>query len=1215
MTTESDSQLKPVAAGGSQRSASSALPAARRLDWRRLKGTRSTVALLASALAGLGQALGAVVAGRLAEGPTAELVLILASCVVGAALLDTAGRTLWSVAIDRAEGALRADLLDAVMHQPVAALTEQAVGEVLDRVDDDTHEIGTLLRQNAWQVIRVLLGTVPLLVVAGWTWWPAWLLLPVAALLVWAAIRPLLAVLAERKVVEEMAWTDHAAAMEEGITARNDLRTALGQAYLVRRCTELAAEVHRRFHAVVVLEARISRRAGVLLHAVLAAVAVVGSALVMRGSESTAMLVTLFLVTTTFVGQIDQVARHVPDLQAGVGALVRLRGLLSSTPEPIGGGELASGVPDIELRHLHFRYAEGTFALQDVTISVPPGATLALVGRSGSGKSTLASLLSRAVEPEPGTVFLGGIDVLDLDLQELRRAVGVVTQRTEILAGTLADNITLFHDIPHADVQSAVDELGLTDWVAGLPDGLDTVLGPSGTTLSAGEEQLVAFARLLVRDVRVVVLDEATARMDPVTEARVVAASHRLLLGRTGILVAHRLSTTTRADLVAVLDRGRVIQQGPRAELARVPGPFRQLLHAAGSADDLHAAGMFDATVLNDTVLNDTVLAATSTPVPTTTSPTVNGTADAAAAPHRPGAVGTARRVGTPPPVPEVATGSSLARGTWNVLRIHPWWGLFSAGLFLISAVTGAYGAVTGWMWGHLVVNLQQGGHPWLLLTGVTASLVVSPLLLAEAIARYPRWWVAVMLRARTAVLIGQTEQHRLAPTPPGEVVARAMDADRFARYGDRWVDFVNGLAIVLVTGVASRSALAGAVLLGVMVASAAVSALGSPAAGRSAAQASTARAQFGRSLVSALESIRTVKLAAATPAVHAHLRRVDGGRVDAAVREHRIQAMLAGVPVVLVQIGVVTAWAVHVAGGWGLATALLVSGAVNGFDWFGRVAGAVITEAPGVRAWQVATAQFAGGRDLMQLPPDVDLVAGTAPAPRPPAVDRLEQLQLEHLTAVHEDGTIGTSDVDLVVHRGELVLLLGQIGSGKSSLLSALAGLVAYRGSLRWNGQLVDDPESFLRPGRVAHVAQVPRVLSGTFADNITLDHDRDVERSIADARMARDVDEGGGLDALVGHRGLRLSGGQVQRLALARALAAETELLVADDVSSALDATTEVELWESLRRRGSTVIGATTKRAALARADRVVVLSEGRVAATGPWHELEPTWGHLAG
>jgi ABC-type transport system involved in cytochrome bd biosynthesis fused ATPase/permease subunit len=200
-------------------------------------------------------------------------------------------------------------------------------------------------------------------------------------------------------------------------------------------------------------------------------------------------------------------------------------------------------------------------------------------------------------------------------------------------------------------------------------------------------------------------------------------------------------------------------------------------------------------------------------------------------------------------------------------------------------------------------------------------------------------------------------------------------------------------------------------------------------------------------------------------------------------------------------------------------------------------------------------------------------------------------------------------------VDAGELVLLLGQVGSGKSSLLATLAGLVDHRGSIRWNDVEVEDAQAFLRPGQVAHVAQVPRVLSGTFADNIRLGHDRRVPEAIADARLGRDVDDAGGPDAKVGHRGVRLSGGQVQRLALARALAADTELLLADDVSSALDAATEIELWAALRERRVTVIGATSKRAALAQADRVVVLVDGEVAATGPWRDLSPDWGHLAG
>ncbi len=1148
-----------------------ALPPERVVGLSRVRGSVTTWSLWAAGIAALGQSLGTVVAGQLADGPTRTLVLLLALCIVGGAALDTLGRAAWAGVVDRAEGHLRADLLDAALHQPLSVLSEQAVGEVLDRVDDDTYELGQLMRRMVWDLIRTLLRAVPMWIIAGLTWWPAWLLFPLVGVGTVLLVRPLSAEIAQRKLLEEIAWTDHAAAMEEGVAARDDLRSSLGQAYLVRRFAELSAVVHQRVDASCRTATQIGRRAGLLLHGLLAATAAAGTALVVAGDLSTAALVTLFLVTTTFVGQIDQIARHLPDLQAGLGALARLRSMLEAEPEPSGGAPVPPGPLSLSVRDLRFSYAEGTFALSGVDLELPAGQTLALVGRTGSGKSTFASLVSRAMEPPRGSILLGGIDVLDLDLQLLRATVGVVTQRTEVLAASLRDNLTLFGDVPDGTVEAAVADLGLHDWVAGLPDGLETLLGPGGTTLSAGEEQLVAFARLLVRDVQVVVLDEATARMDPVTEARVVRASQRLLTGRTGLVIAHRLSTTARADLVAVLDHGRVSQQGLRADLASTPGPFRDLLDAAGHQ------------------------------VPES---------------HDPGAsVGTARRGGAPRAEQEVGSGPSLTRATLSMLRAYPRWGLLGGSLFLLSSLVGAYGAITGYFWGRVVEDLQGGGRPVLQTALLCVCLLVAPLLLAQAFRVYPQWWSGLLLRMRLSVLRGQTMQHRLPRTPAGEVVGRTLDADRFVRYADRWVDFVNGIVIVVLTGLVSQSLLGAGVLVAVMGLSSAASAFGSPLAGRSAASSSSARARFGRSLVSALDSARTVKLAAATPAVHRHLREVDGGRIEAAVREHRVQAVLDGVPLVLVQVGVVAAWLVYELGGWGLSTALLVATAVAGFDWFGRVAGSVITEAPGTRAWGQATSRLAGGVNLIDLPPDVDLVHGLAPQPVSPERQPLQQLELTALSAIHDDGTLGVEQVDLTVRAGELVLLLGPIGSGKSSLLSALAGLVDHVGSLRWNGVEVTDPQVFLRPGQVAYVAQVPRVLSGTFSDNLRLDHRRDFAAAVGDARLAVDIDEAGGADALVGHRGVRLSGGQVQRVALARALAAEPELVLADDVSSALDARTELELWDALRARGATVLGSSSKRAALRRADRVVVLEEGRVVAQGSWADLEADWAHLTG
>ncbi|WP_425954935.1 ATP-binding cassette domain-containing protein [Xylanimonas sp. McL0601] len=1176
--------------------ASAADDPSRRLDWRRLQSVVAVLALVGLTVGAIGQTLGTVAAGQMAESPAATTLIVLAVCMIGGALLDNAGLVAWAGVVDRAEGRLRGDLLTAALRQPLAALGEQAAGEILDRVDDDTHAVGTLVRRQLWAAGRTLAGVVPMWIVAGVTWWPAWFVFPVLAGAIWWVARPRLGEIARRKVEEEKAWTDHAAAFEEAVAARDDLRTSLGRSFAVRRLAELSAVVHRRFKHVLDVEYGLLRVSGLILHGMLAAVAVVGVALTSAGDLSVAQLVTLFLVTARFVGQVDNLVHHLPDIQEGLGAITRLRQMLAVEPEPTGGADVPAGPLDLEVRDLHFAYEEGAFALRDVTLHVPAGHTVALVGRTGSGKSTLASVLSRAVEPPPGTVLLGGADVRDLDLQKLRAAVGVVTQRTELLAGTLRQNVTLFADAVPGVVERAVRDLGLEDWVAGLPDGLETLLGPGGTRLSAGEEQLVAFARLLVRDVQVVVLDEATARMDPLTESRVVAASERLLRGRTGVLVAHRLSTIERAELVAVLDHGHVVQQGPREQLAQEPGRFRSLLEAG-------ASGLLD----GDPAEVDEV------PVGAGAAEAADAAADAEV--DGGAGVGARRRTGPPPALRQPGDGLSLARGVVNQLRVMPRWGLVGAGMFLVASLISAQGAATGFLWGHVVEALRTGvGTTWLLVA-MTVLLVAAPLCLAWAIYVYPRWWIEVLLRVRMAVMAGQTKQHRLPATPPGEIVARSMDADRFVRYADRWVDFTNGLVIVAVTALLGWSWQAGAVLLAVMVVPAAASALGRPVAGRSAAQSSAARARFGRALVSTLDAARTVKLAARTPQVRGHLRDVDAGRVDAAIFEHRVQAVLDGVPNVMIQVGVVAAWFALLHHSWDLATTLLVANAVTGFGWFGTVAGAVVTEAPGTRAWQRATSRFADGADLCALPDGVDLVAGTAPTPAAGARDPLESLELQGVTALHDDGTIGVAGVDLAVRRGELVLLLGRVGSGKSSLLAALAGLVSHTGTVRWNGAPVGDAQEFLRPGRVAHVAQVPRVLSGTFADNVRLDHARDVVGPLEAARMASDVADAGGPDALVGHRGVRLSGGQVQRLALARALAADAEVLLADDVSSALDAATEIELWESLRSRGTTVLGSTSKQAALARADRVVVLVDGGVAEVGPWRDLAPRWGHLAG
>jgi ABC-type multidrug transport system fused ATPase/permease subunit len=1136
--------------------------------------------------------LGTVVAGRVAAQPTAAQVSLLAALLVGAVLLDTGGRTLFARMTARAEGRLRADLLDAALGQPLPVLEEQAVGELLDRVDDDPRQLGVLARRTGWEMARAGLRVALAWVVAGFTWWPAWFAFPAVGALTLAVARPLTGEVARRKQREEVAWSDHSAQLEEAIAGRDDVRSSLGQAHVVRAYAERARTVLHRVMLTNQLSAVVTRRIGLVLQGMLAALALAGVGLVAGGHLDVARLVTLWLLVTAFVGQLTQASHHLPELQAGLGALARARTLLQAPREPVGGITFPPGPASVEFRELSFRYPGG-FALQSVTLTVPAGTTCALVGRSGAGKSTLAKLVSRAVEPPAGTVLVGGCDVTRLDIDSLRASVGMVTQRTEILAATVEQNVTLLADIPHARVEQAIAALGLTDWVNALPDGLATRLGPGGLTLSAGEEQLVAFARLLVRDVSVVILDEATARMDPVTEGLVTRAADRLLAGRTGLVIAHRLSTTRRADTVAVLDGGKLVQHGPRAALARQAGPYRDLLVAAG--DTSVAAG-------------DSSRAAP---------------ADAPdEAPDRRGSqVGRmTARAGRPapltptPPVPPAVLRPRLARTLARMLVAYPKWGSVGAAAFMISSLIGTYGVLTGLLWGRVVADLGRGETPWLLAGLLAGLLLAAPFVLAVAFRTYITWWSAVTLRVRLPVLVGQTRQRRLPRTAPGEAVARSLDSDRLLMYADRWVDVVNGVLVAVVTAVAGRSLLAGGVIAAILALSAVVSAFGAPVAGRTARVAGDERARFGQELASVLDTVRTLKLAATVQDAKAHVARADARRVLAVVRESVVRALLDGVPWLLVQLGVVAGWAVYLVGGGDLATAILVTTTASGLSWFATVAGAVVTEAPVARRWLQAMAALAGTDDLVGAPEGVDLVTGTAPAPLAPQRVPLQRLTLEGVTAVHDDGTVGVSGVDLTVRAGELVLLVGRVGSGKSSLLAALAGLVDHQGLIRWNDTLVHDAQTFLRPGQVAYVAQVPRVLSGSWSDNITLDHDRPWQQAVQDARLEADVAAAGGHQTLVGHGGVRLSGGQVQRLALARARATGAELLVADDVSSALDAHTELELWEGLRARGVTVVGATSKQAALARADRVVVLDQGRVAASGPWSALVDEWGHLA-
>ncbi len=403
---------------------------------------------------------------------------------------------------------------------------------------------------------------------------------------------------------------------------------------------------------------------------------------------------------------------------------------------------------------------------------------------------------------------------------------------------------------------------------------------------------------------------------------------------------------------------------------------------------------------------------------------------------------------------------------------------------------------------------------------------------------------------------------------------------------------------------------------VGTMVLSASAATLFGPRLAASAKRTVAARAAFATALVSSVSAARTVKLAGATRPVLAHLARLDTLRSELQRREIALQVWARSTPSATSGLLPIGAWALYLGGDLSATGTLVAVSTLGAANWFAWTTASLVSSMPSARVWTRRTVAMCGVAEYSAPVPGVDLSAGTAPAPEPPPRRPLRRLDLVGFTAVHEDGIVGARDLDLTVRRGELVLVVGPVGSGKSSLLRALAGIVHHTGELRWNGEPVTEPEAFLRPSQVGYVAQLPRVLSGSVADNIRLGHEVDAAGAVTTAQLDHDLAaSGGGLGLLIGHQGTRLSGGQLQRLALARALAPRTELLVADDVSSALDVTTELALWQALREHGVTVVGSTSKRAALVRADRVVVLLGGRAVAQGTWAELEPRWGHLAG
>jgi ATP-binding cassette subfamily B protein len=480
---------------------------------------------------------------------------------------------------------LRGQVFDSLLRQSVGFYTSNRGGDVLSRINNDVNGIEDVVADTVLGLVRnavVAASTLALMFVFDWQLTlVALLVIPAAALPMRRAGHKVYEAQGrvQRRLSEMTAYLQEVlgisgAMLVKAFTAERAERARFrGQNDELRSLEIRAAMIRRRFQmAMDVLQ---TLGPGLLILA--------GGYLVVQGSTSVG---TVFVFATVLmqrfgmaVGSLGQT--HV-NLTGSLALFRRIFAVIDHPPEVAdvpGARELERPTGAVRFERVTFAYpGQARPALRDLSVDIAPGELVALVGPSGAGKTTLSSLVPRFADPQEGRVLVDGVDLRELTLESLRRHVGVVFQDTFLFHASIREN--LLYARPGAtdrELDAAVRAAHLHELVEGLPERLDTIVGERGHRLSGGEKQRVSIARVVLKDPRILVLDEATSNLDTVSEQLIQAALQPLLAGRTSIVIAHRLSTILAADTILVLDRGRLVEQGTHADLLRADGLYATL--------------------------------------------------------------------------------------------------------------------------------------------------------------------------------------------------------------------------------------------------------------------------------------------------------------------------------------------------------------------------------------------------------------------------------------------------------------------------------------------------------------------------------------------------------------------------------------------------------------------------------------------------------------
>ncbi len=493
----------------------------------------------------------------------------------------------------RATNLVRADVLSKVLSLDTAWHNTHTAGELIERIDGDTAHLNTLLSD----MLPKLTSRALLLVAVIVAFFVVDLRIGVASVIFVPLVFFTLYRLQqpnERLFDAERSRSAHLFGLiEERLGGVEDIRANGAVRYTVNRLL-----IASRDWAKAASRARLAvgiawGAPSVAFSGFLVLILAIGAGLLGGAAVSIGSLLLLKQLSNLMSFPLTEIGQKISDLLEATASAKRLDSLLRLQTSVVDSGDrqLPAGALSVQFKNVEFYYPDGAApVLSDVSFAVPPGGVLGVLGRTGSGKSTLSRLVCRLYDVSSGCIEINGIPVAEVSRGSLRKAITLVTQDVQIFSASVRDNVALFDPaLSDAAVIAAIEAVGLRGWLDALPAGLATLLGSGGASLSAGQAQLLALARAFTRDPGLVILDEASSRLDPATEAQLEHAITRLLIGRTAIVIAHRLKTVERADHIAIFEEGRLVEFGARASLA-ADAASRYAALIASDDEDEHSA-------------------------------------------------------------------------------------------------------------------------------------------------------------------------------------------------------------------------------------------------------------------------------------------------------------------------------------------------------------------------------------------------------------------------------------------------------------------------------------------------------------------------------------------------------------------------------------------------------------------------------------------------